>query len=121
MAPKARKDDGSIPPPGRENRDSDRSPFLRIEDIGAKGSTVVFDGTTRINESEYGAQILCGVSIGRDRYVWGIKTGSKNHRTLHGICGGKIRKGLSVSVKVKEFTNTNGEEIRFVEIQKPRD
>lgn len=99
MAKKARRPaparaKGGIPAPKENEQGSDFNPFLKAEDIGIPGKSIVatLTGETRMSDSGFGEQIVTEVVIGRDHYDLGIKVNTPNHRILYERFGADPRK-----------------------------
>ena len=102
----ARAMTGKIPKADRA-KGSDLPPFIKPGDVGdSVGDTgvLVLTGDVRVQDSQFGTQIIADVKLNGDVYSWGIKLNSPNHRWLEDRVGsdsGKWR-GKKIPVTVRE-------------------
>jgi hypothetical protein len=73
----------SIPKPSSDGQKGDYAPFLKPKDISAKGRTkLTVLGNVRLQESQFGTQLLIDVKNGARSYTFAVKLDTPNHRFL---------------------------------------
>lgn len=102
---------GAKPPRADRNGSDAMNAFLKADhigrgNIGDKG-IVTLTGKVRVNDSDFGEQMICEARVNGHVYDWGIKLNSVNHRLLEDRLGKAFDntakwKGTKIPVVVKE-------------------